>query len=470
MGKILKIFRYIYYKLVPQFVRIKFYKLELIISYYFNPLSKAKINRFAVEESFQACKKELSENDINSKYKYHLHRAFNKYQIRSQIVNDKWWSSFIYLTTLSEGEKFEKINKSLIKQIESSNFNSLEHYEVLHFYSLSLKFGFFELGYCLRKKSLNIALSYSNITKKSDSWKLKAKLSALLETKNFLEFDNLFSKSEKKLVKEKEHFNLLRNLLINKEKQLILNQNIINNVKKDQEFRKFIENKKITIVSPSPSENEDGYEIDKADVVIRTNNRMQNSESDYGFKGSRCDITYINEGRAKQIFEKGVSHWPKDNSWIVGKVRGIPDLVLKKLSSEGIETKSLNGRTLMRIDHVLFNGSLNFLPNIIIDILRHKPKEISLYHFDMMLTKERVSGYISKSREGGKSIRDLINFNLKSFAGHDPVTSFMFLKTLWKKDLIKVDKYFERVIKMEVKEYMKNLEKNYRPSSDYKIN
>ena len=62
-----KIFKYIYYKLVPQFVRIKFYKLELIISYYFNPLSKAKINRFAVEESFQACKKELSENDINSK-------------------------------------------------------------------------------------------------------------------------------------------------------------------------------------------------------------------------------------------------------------------------------------------------------------------------------------------------------------------------------------------------------------------
>ena len=154
----------------------------------------------------------------------------------------------------------------------------------------------------------------------------------------------------------------------------------------------------------------------------------------------------------------------------MGKEKNIADLVLKKLSSDGIDTSVLNGRTLMRIDRALFSGSLNFLPNIIIDILRHKPKEILLYHFDMMLTKERVSGYISKSREGGKSIKDLINFNLKSFAGHDPVTSFIFLKTLWKKGLIKVDKYFERVIQMEVEEYMKNLENNYRSSSDYEIN
>ncbi len=462
MVKFFKIIKNIYYKLIPHFLRLKFYRLELIVSYFFNPLSKGKINRFAIEESFQACKKELAKDNIVIKKNYYLHKAFNKYLIRSHIINDDWWTNFIYLTTLPKGIKFDEINKSLIKQIEFSNFNLLEHFEVLHFYSLSLRCGFFELGYYLRKKSLNIALGYSKISKKKDQWRLKAKLSALLETNNFLEFDNLFSIYKKKLNDDKYYFDFLRDLLIDKKKQSDLNLNIISDNQKNQEFKKFIENKKIAIVSPSPSDKKDGYEIDKADAVIRTNNRTQNIENDYEFKGSRYDITYVNEGRAKQIIEKGVSSWPKDNLWIVGKEKNIAYLVLRKLSSVGIDTSIINSRTLTRIDRVLFNGSLNFLPNIIIDILRHNPKEILLYHFDMMLTKERVAGYISKSREGGKSIKDLINYNLKSFSGHDPITSFIFLKTLWKKGLINVDQYFERVIQMELKEYMKNLENNYR--------
>ena len=32
------------------------------------------------------------------------------------------------------------------------------------------------------------------------------------------------------------------------------------------------------------------------------------------------------------------------------------------------------------------------LPNIIIDLARYKPKEI-LYHFDLLLSKNRVAGY-----------------------------------------------------------------------------
>ena len=87
----------------------------------------------------------------------------------------------------------------------------------------------------------------------------------------------------------------------------------------------------------------------------------------------------------------------------------------------------------------------------------------------MMLTKDRITGYIPKSRGGSKSTRDLINYNLRSFAGHDPITSFLFTKSLWEKGVISGDDYFERVIMMEPKDYMKNLQNNYRGSKDFKI-
>ena len=388
--------------------------------------------------------------------------------VRSHIIDNKWWSNFIFLINLPEGPKFQKINQSLINQMESSGFNSLEYFEVLHFYSLSLRFGFFELGYYLRKKSLEIALGYSNFSKKNEIWKVKAKLSALLETSNFSDFDDLFLLFKTRLNKEKYFFTYLREIFRNIKKQSALDLHTSTDKKQDQKFRKFVEKKKIAIVSPSPSDKKDGYVIDNTDVVIRTNNKTHYSTDDE-FKGSRCDIGYFNEGRAKHISVNGISQWPLDMSWIVGKKSNIPDLILKRLPIDGIDVKYLNTRSLIRIDSILFSGSLNFLPNIIFDLLRHNPKKIFLYHFDMMLTKDRITGYIPKSRDGSKSTRDLINYNLRSFAGHDPITSFLFIKSLWEKGLISGDDYFERVIMMEPKDYMKNLQNNYRGSKDFKI-
>ena len=162
--------------------------------------------------------------------------------------------------------------------------------------------------------------------------------------------------------------------------------------------------------------------------------------------------------------------WPLDNSWIVGKVLSQAEVVLKKLSADGINTKHLNGRSIERIDKALFNGSLHGLPNIIIDVLRFNPKKIFLYHFDMMLTKERVAGYFTPdSEEENKNIKHLTNNRLTGLAGHDPVTQFVILKSFWKRGIIEGDFRFEEVIKMEIKDYMKNLQKNYRGLNDVKI-
>ncbi len=65
------------------------------------------------------------------------------------------------------------------------------------------------------------------------------------------------------------------------------------NSKKNQSFYKFVENKKLVIVSPSPVDKKDGVEIDSADIVVRTRYSAKYSVDDLAIKGSRCDITYI---------------------------------------------------------------------------------------------------------------------------------------------------------------------------------
>ena len=63
------------------------------------------------------------------------------------------------------------------------------------------------------------------------------------------------------------------------------------------------------------------------------------------------------------------------------------EIILKRLSSDGIEIEHLNVRTIKRADSALFNGSLSLIQNIIIDLSRFNPKEIFLYHFDVMLSR-----------------------------------------------------------------------------------
>ena len=134
------------------------------------------------------------------------------------------------------------------------------------------------------------------------------------------------------------------------------------------------------------------------------------------------------------------------------------DTILKRLSLDGIHIESFNTRVFKRIDNALFYGSLLMLPNIIIDILRYHPKEIYLYHFDLMLSKDR--NYKEKLS---------LDFT-KSLAGHDPVINFIILKLFWKKGLIKGDKYFEEIIKIDTHDYMKNLQISYRKVIDNKFN
>ena len=181
-----QIIKYLYIYFLPKF-------LKVTLSYIFDlDISRLRANvGIRAEDYFQACKKKIIiENGINSNR--YLHIAFKRHLVRSKLIKENWWSDFFLLVTLSDSSKFDKINQSLIKGIETSNFDSIEYFEILDIYSLCLRLSLFELAYHIRQKALEKALKYSCSSKRNQSWKLKAKLSALIEIGDFNEFDRLF--------------------------------------------------------------------------------------------------------------------------------------------------------------------------------------------------------------------------------------------------------------------------------------
>tara|TARA_B100000787_G_scaffold168545_1_gene157506 strand:+ start:958 stop:2325 length:1368 start_codon:yes stop_codon:yes gene_type:complete len=439
----------LFYNHTPRFVKVK---LCTLLDF---DITRLRSNiGIRAENYFEACKKELVKNNSNGNINRYLQKAFNKHMVRSNLIDNNWWSDFILLINLPEGLEFQKVNQSLIDKIEYSNFNSLEYYEILDIYALCLRLSLFELGYHLRKKSIRVALEYCPSLKKNESWKLKAKLSALLEIGNFSEFDQLFPLYKVKKNQEKYFLAYLRELLGDIKNPLAtsLTHNI--DSEQDQKFRKFVENKKIVIVGPAPVNTKDGNEIDKADIVLRTNYKMGDSV----IKGSKCDINYFNLETSQHINTNGCLDWPPDIKWIVGKAWNYIEIIIKRLSADGINIEHINERILKRVDLALFNGSLSLVQNIIVDLSRYNPKEIFLYHFDVMLSKERISGYYTDVNNN----KELHLKMIKCFPGHDPVTQFLILKSFWKLGFIRGDYRFEEVMKMEAEDYMKNMQKNYR--------
>ena len=113
----------------------------------------------------------------------------------------------------------------------------LEYYELLDIYALCLRLCFFELGYKIRLKSLKKVLSFT-VSKKIENWKVKVKLSALLEIGEFLEFDNLFPLLKFNKEKKNSDSEFLRQIYKKNKNETISNLIYEIDDKKDKKFRK----------------------------------------------------------------------------------------------------------------------------------------------------------------------------------------------------------------------------------------
>ena len=103
----------------------------------------------------------------------------------------------------------------------------------------------------------------------------------------------------------------------------------------------------------------------------------------------------------------------------------------------------------------MYHGSLNLLPNILLDLVRFNAKSIKVFHSDLYLTLIPSKGYYENfNNEVITAIRGF------SFS-HDPLTQYFITNTLWKNNKIFGDQYFENVMTLDALTYMKILEMKY---------
>ena len=475
-----KIIFFIYRKLLPKILRKKIrYLYFLKLRYFFDPpfIHGTVGNR--MEDYIEAYKKELNKIDqksinLSAKVEYKLdflHQSFNKFEVRSDNIISKWWSNFVVLSCLNDEKKFDQLNKSLINQIEDSNFDSLEYWEIINISVFSCGLGLIDLGYHLRKKAIKVALNYPLVFDKYNSWKLKAKLSALLETFNYNEFDQLlpllkkrskkvyfgfYKKIKKRWAEEHSQLNYLRRVMeINK---LPVNKNLtdFDNLA-DLKFRKLIEGKKIAIVGPVETDQKNGHEIDSHEIVIRFNQLKKDGAGNPIIKGSRCDITYLSGGTAELLKKNGVTSWSSNVPWIICKEISSLSGVIEKFKSDGTDLKSQNFRALKPVDLAVLKGNLLYVPNVVLDILRFAPAKISIFHVDLYLTGKKNEAYSANLPSGyEKWVPIVISKN------HDIISQYLILEQFWKKGLIKGDKRFEEIMKMGEEKYNNEYQKIYR--------
>lgn len=212
-------------------------------------------------------------------------------------------------------------------------------------------------------------------------------------------------------------------------------------------------------MGPLAVQNKDGGEIDKADIVIRFNffEDSNMGEKDIkDIKGSRSDISYISGGRLNLIINNQIKNWHSNLSWLICKDKVSQDKILKKFSDQEQNLGSLNIRSMQNYNFASFKSNLLQLPNVVLDLARFSPLKISIFHCDLCLST-------LKHLEYAKLLpKDYENFQPIGLAkNHDIFSSFTILKLFWSKGFIEGDKIFERIMKMEIEDYVSNYQAIY---------
>jgi hypothetical protein len=391
-----------------------------------------------------------------------LHSAFKARQVRSELMSNEWWEKFVTAASTFDSEG-EKIQKELVSEIENTNNNLFEHWELLHIYMLALRVGLLVVGYALRLKAREAAIAYLTQKKPLNSYKLSSALAALLETGNIEILQKTLSYLGIRFYKEKKIFTHMFNIIY---KNNIQNNGeiVITPSRDDIIFGKQIKGKKIAVVGPAKTEAFDAANIDSYDLVVRCNYKEKGVGVDPEVKGLRCDLTYLNFEQARAFRLQKKVNWPDNISWVICKSKNSAKKVHEKICNS---LDALNypvslrpqARSIENLRNALFMNTFNAFSNITMDLLRFQPDEIKIFHADMMLTVDRNDGYYpAEWGRDNKKKKVFLEFSSRS---HDPVIQYWLLHTLFKTGKIKGDKRFEEVMMLGEREYMIQLQSIY---------
>jgi len=377
----------------------------------------------------------------------YLFKEFQSNSIKYNYFECKWWKQFIYAAKVA-GENL-KLQNYLSNIIEEIPVQDIDIRDFIHFYNISLMLGLFHVGYHLREKAILSAIGRVKNRKVLDAKDYFYGVPALYEKNEHSYLLGILNENES--FKNVEYSKFLK--IINSKND---KKNKTENISND--FHSFIQGKSIAIVGPAKSLNNDAKEIDSYDIVVRCNYKEEGIGVDNLIKGVRCDISYYNGTNVKYLMASNLQNFPKNIDWIVFDKEYRHEILKKKFKELGINNK-YRFKLLNRANKYLFNGRPNAIPNIVYDLLLHKPAQIKIFHADFMLTVGRSKGYFAgiMPKDFNRKKKELRSIS----RNHDPISQFRFMKNLYNKNLIEGDKRFEEVINLSTKEFMTQLNEIY---------
>ena len=219
-------------------------------------------------------------------------------------------------------------------------------------------------------------------------------------------------------------------------------------------FRKFIEGKKICIVGPLQGEAGDGAKIDSFDIVVRCNQR-NNIIKQKTHKGRSLSLNYFNGQFGIEFLEKNQPHFFDKQVIFCFK---LGNKSLYRLEGFHGRYRFFDSRITEEEKNERFLGSAQLIPLIVNDLIRHKAGLIYIFHADLLLSIPRAKEYYSLQY---KYLNQKCAV-LTNSGSHDAVSSFVYLKNLYKKKRIYGDSKFTKAIRLSVKQYCQKMESKYK--------
>lgn len=407
----------------------------------------------------ESCQKSDKLNDVNNfRTATPLIQSFNKYQVDHTVFSEKFWTDFVTVASKFD-ENCQELQKDLKAEIQRLPFQKVIPRDFLHFYSIAIYAGLLDVGFELRSRAKEAAICTMLNGDAETVFEEHHGLTALFEAGRYKDVETHLKKVDE---------------ISNKHRRLLQHQlNIYTPSKKsgkdvgfkkvDKEYYDYINGKSIAIVGPAKTDKKDAAEIENFDVIIRCNYKYEGVGVDHQIKGTRCDVTYFNKEQKQHLMNEDQVNWPTGIRWVVCKnqedAREVYEKISLSINGSADSDPLFNYRSMINMNHVQFNGSLNSIPNIVLDLLPFRPKNVKIFHADLMLTVDRQKGYYPEEwNRDNKMEKDYLK---SSSRAHDPVTQYNLLRNLWDKDLIEGDERFNMVMSLGDEEYMRQMQLIY---------
>lgn len=228
-------------------------------------------------------------------------------------------------------------------------------------------------------------------------------------------------------------------------------------------FIDYIKGKRVALVGPGAPDEEDGAEIDDADIVVRINCMHSVLEEDQKAQGSRTSVVYCRPKLFRKCIPNNFQRYERYDkaTYIVSSEPAFSDGVSLGLFPQYLVSES-NHKDAMTVGKIssdpenigLFNGHLNFGPRIIFDFFKHEAASVSVYNMNFRTRPGYAVGYSpTNERDIETSARIL-----RDISSNDQFSAFKFVQMFLEKGVVQGGGEFLRLMQKSDDEFYNLME------------